>query len=236
MRFSKWHALGNSYLLVGRADLAVPLDPDAVRRACDADIGVGSDGQRGMGSARTTPGPRAAVPGVGVTGTCPGRVSSGIFLVRVQPSSSPIRLSSARKLRFTAVRAVTPDPDMLLIAAMREPPPLEDARGSLEFWRRRRSGLPIYRRSARREADEMIRRWQERVLAAERRRYGEGLLGFLRRHLAGDRQSWTLTRAGFAARVWQLIPRRLVLLAGAFATVWLLVGVLTLVVLVRLVA
>ncbi len=134
------------------------------------------------------------------------------------------------------MRAVTHDPDELLIAAMREPPPLEDARGSLEFWRRRRSGLPIYQRSARREADEMIRRWQEHVLAAERRRYGTGLLGFLRKQLAGDWPSFTLARAGLAAFVWGLIPRRLMLLAGAFATVWLLVGVLTLVVLVRLVA
>jgi diaminopimelate epimerase len=44
MRFSKWHALGNSYLVVERADLDAPLDPDLVRRACDPHRGVGSDG------------------------------------------------------------------------------------------------------------------------------------------------------------------------------------------------
>jgi diaminopimelate epimerase len=45
MRFSKWHALGNAYLLVERAD--VPgghLTPDFVRRLCDVETGVGSDG------------------------------------------------------------------------------------------------------------------------------------------------------------------------------------------------
>jgi diaminopimelate epimerase len=44
MRFSKWHALGNSYLVVERADLEQPLDPELVRRACDHDRGIGSDG------------------------------------------------------------------------------------------------------------------------------------------------------------------------------------------------
>ena len=44
MRFSKWHALGNAYLLVERAELASPLDPEEVRRLCDARYGIGSDG------------------------------------------------------------------------------------------------------------------------------------------------------------------------------------------------
>ena len=44
MRFSKWHGLGNDYLLVERAELAVPLTPDRVRRLCDYHFGVGSDG------------------------------------------------------------------------------------------------------------------------------------------------------------------------------------------------
>ncbi len=34
MRFSKWHALGNSYLLVERADLGRPLGPERVRELC----------------------------------------------------------------------------------------------------------------------------------------------------------------------------------------------------------
>jgi diaminopimelate epimerase len=44
MRFSKWHALGNSYLLVERADLGAPLEPELARRLCDIRYGVGSDG------------------------------------------------------------------------------------------------------------------------------------------------------------------------------------------------
>jgi diaminopimelate epimerase len=44
MRLSKWHALGNDYLLLERADLGSPLTPDRVRRLCDYHYGVGSDG------------------------------------------------------------------------------------------------------------------------------------------------------------------------------------------------
>ena len=43
MRFSKWHALGNSYLVVER-DEAGELGPERVRRLCDGDTGIGSDG------------------------------------------------------------------------------------------------------------------------------------------------------------------------------------------------
>src|SRR5881392_1788374 len=44
MRFSKWHGLGNDYLLVERAALDVPLTPEGVKRICDYHFGVGSDG------------------------------------------------------------------------------------------------------------------------------------------------------------------------------------------------
>jgi diaminopimelate epimerase len=44
MRFSKWHGLGNDYLLVERADLGSPLGPALVRRLCDYHLGIGSDG------------------------------------------------------------------------------------------------------------------------------------------------------------------------------------------------
>jgi diaminopimelate epimerase len=43
LRFSKWHALGNAYLVLERAD-AGALAPDRVRRLCDVDIGIGADG------------------------------------------------------------------------------------------------------------------------------------------------------------------------------------------------
>ena len=44
MRFSKWHGLGNDYLLAKRAELGVPLTPERVRKICDYHFGVGSDG------------------------------------------------------------------------------------------------------------------------------------------------------------------------------------------------
>ncbi len=44
MRFSKWHALGNSYLLLERADLGRPLEADLARLLCDVRYGIGSDG------------------------------------------------------------------------------------------------------------------------------------------------------------------------------------------------
>jgi diaminopimelate epimerase len=44
MRFSKWHALGNTYLLVERAELEQHLSGDDARRLCDVHTGVGADG------------------------------------------------------------------------------------------------------------------------------------------------------------------------------------------------
>jgi diaminopimelate epimerase len=44
MKLSKWHGLGNDYLLVERAELSVPLTPERVQRLCDYHFGVGSDG------------------------------------------------------------------------------------------------------------------------------------------------------------------------------------------------
>jgi diaminopimelate epimerase len=44
MRLSKWHGLGNDYLLAERAELDLELTPDRVRILCDYHFGVGSDG------------------------------------------------------------------------------------------------------------------------------------------------------------------------------------------------
>ena len=52
MRFSKWHALGNSYLLVERADLDRDVTPALVRELCDGARGVGADGVLEIVSAR----------------------------------------------------------------------------------------------------------------------------------------------------------------------------------------
>src|SRR5688572_17738813 len=43
MRFEKWHALGNAYLLVERPDSG-DLVPARVRRLCDVRFGIGADG------------------------------------------------------------------------------------------------------------------------------------------------------------------------------------------------
>jgi diaminopimelate epimerase len=44
MRFSKWHGLGNDYLLLERGDVGGPLEPETVRRLCDPHVGIGADG------------------------------------------------------------------------------------------------------------------------------------------------------------------------------------------------
>jgi diaminopimelate epimerase len=44
VKFEKWQALGNDYLIVEAADLPWELTPARVRRLCDPHLGVGSDG------------------------------------------------------------------------------------------------------------------------------------------------------------------------------------------------
>jgi hypothetical protein len=110
------------------------------------------------------------------------------------------------------------DADQLLIEKMLRPPPLEQARNSLEFWRQRRTALPFYRRAARREADEMIRRSYAQVEAAVRRRYGAGLRGLVRRVLAGEPIPWALgVKPALVTFALRIVPRRYVIGAAAAA-------------------
>jgi diaminopimelate epimerase len=51
MKFEKWNALGNDYLIVEAADLPFPLTPAAVRRLCDRHAGPGGDGVLELGPA-----------------------------------------------------------------------------------------------------------------------------------------------------------------------------------------
>jgi diaminopimelate epimerase len=44
LRFEKWQALGNDYLIIESADLTFPLTTDRIRRICDPHTGVGADG------------------------------------------------------------------------------------------------------------------------------------------------------------------------------------------------
>jgi diaminopimelate epimerase len=44
LKFEKWQALGNDYLIVERGDLPFDLTPARIRRLCEPHMGVGSDG------------------------------------------------------------------------------------------------------------------------------------------------------------------------------------------------
>ncbi len=44
MRFEKWQALGNDYLIIEAAELPFRLTPARIRRLCDPHTGVGADG------------------------------------------------------------------------------------------------------------------------------------------------------------------------------------------------
>jgi diaminopimelate epimerase len=44
MRFEKWQALGNDYVIVERDELPWELTPERIRRICEPHLGVGSDG------------------------------------------------------------------------------------------------------------------------------------------------------------------------------------------------
>ncbi|HEY5726699.1 MAG TPA: diaminopimelate epimerase, partial [Methylomirabilota bacterium] len=44
MRFEKWQALGNDYVIVAERDLPFPLTPARVRALCAAHTGLGADG------------------------------------------------------------------------------------------------------------------------------------------------------------------------------------------------
>jgi diaminopimelate epimerase len=44
MRFEKWQALGNDYIVVGRDALRWELNAERIRRICEPHVGVGSDG------------------------------------------------------------------------------------------------------------------------------------------------------------------------------------------------
>src|SRR6478672_5569479 len=44
MRFEKWQALGNDYVIVEQSELPFELTPERVRRICAAHTGVGADG------------------------------------------------------------------------------------------------------------------------------------------------------------------------------------------------
>ena len=129
------------------------------------------------------------------------------------------------------------DPDQLLVEQMLAPPPLEDAQRSLEYWQARRKQLPLYRRSARREAKEMAVRWQDRVRAAELARFEASSIGRLLARL-GISSIW-FRRVQLASRlmswvVWAVVLRKVKLVLGSFALIGALIVVLLVVVIAQL--
>jgi diaminopimelate epimerase len=44
VRFEKWHALGNDYVIVAATDLPAALTPSVIRALCDRHTGIGADG------------------------------------------------------------------------------------------------------------------------------------------------------------------------------------------------
>lgn len=122
------------------------------------------------------------------------------------------------------------DPDLALVQEMLAPPPLEDARRSLEYWEQRQRSLRFFQRRARLEAREMARRWESRVRAAERVRFEAtaagrilaalGMSGMWLHHLRFGKQR-------LVSLAWALTPRSLKLVAGGLVAAWLLTAVVT---------
>ena len=56
MRFSKWHGIGNDYIIVAREDLeaaGIEVTPEWARALCDRHFGIGADGILVMGPSET---------------------------------------------------------------------------------------------------------------------------------------------------------------------------------------
>jgi hypothetical protein len=120
------------------------------------------------------------------------------------------------------------DPDLLLIERMLAPPPLDDARSSLDYWRGRSKSLPLYRRAARREARGMATRWEERVRAAEQAGLESSRVGKLLTDL-GVPTRWLrrvrIRRQPLFLLAWALVPLRLKLVASGLVALGLLLVV-----------
>jgi hypothetical protein len=103
------------------------------------------------------------------------------------------------------------DRDLVVIEEMLAPPPLEDARSSLEFWQRRHRSLPLYRFGARREAKAMAGRWHERVVDAELVRFERTVFGRVLKRFGMSRlwiQRGSVGRGILFDLAWMLVSRR----------------------------
>ena len=117
------------------------------------------------------------------------------------------------------------DPDLVLVEEMLAPPPLEDARRSLEYWQERHRALPVYRRRDRREALEMASRWEARVREAQQARFDASPVGRVLAAFGIRLYAWRLfTKSGLLSLAWAAVPRQVKLVAGGLAAAWLLVA------------
>jgi len=120
------------------------------------------------------------------------------------------------------------DPDLVLVEAMLAPPPLEDARSSLDYWQERRRRLPVYHRSARREAREMAARWEDRVREAELLRFESTVAGRILKAVGLSGlygRVLPLNKGRVLWLAWAVTPRRLKLVAGGLVAAWLVVSI-----------
>jgi hypothetical protein len=123
------------------------------------------------------------------------------------------------------------DPDDILIDDLRGPPPLDVCREALAFWTRRRDSLSWMRRSARRDAAEMVARWEQRLRDAERaeraRRPWRRVLDALGidwpaladRHLPSRRRVTAIVTGGLVAISAFLVATAVLFVALAYAIV-----------------
>jgi len=121
------------------------------------------------------------------------------------------------------------DPDDLLIDDLKAPPPLDVCREALEFWTHRRDTISRLRRSARRDAAEMVARWEQRLRDAERaeraQRPWRRLLDALgidwpavaQRHLPSRRRVTVIVSGGLVALAACLLAMTVLCLALAYA-------------------
>jgi hypothetical protein len=113
----------------------------------------------------------------------------------------------------------------MLVEEMLAPPPLEDARRSLEYWQDRHRALPRYRRRDRREAVEMVSRWETRVRAAQQARFDASPIGRVLAAFGVRLYAWRVfTKSGLLSLAWAAVPRQLKLVAGGLAAAWLLMA------------
>ena len=158
------------------------------------------------------------------------------------PGASPLTEpnSPAKSVDSTILARYAPSPvvkqpmradrdlDLLLIERLLAPPPLDDARSSLQYWHQRQRNLPLYRLAARREAKQMMASWQETVRAAEQARFEASWVGRLLTAI-GVSSRWVQrmrsAREALLWLAWAFVSRKVKVVVGGVAAVGLILVV-----------